>query len=833
MSYVPDPRITPLEERWTAGLDPAVRDLLDRLEKAYAADPAAGQAVDALIAAAGDAELPAVAVWVQLRSHAWVQDGRANSALLSRLTSALADRRIGRRAGEVAVLWRLALDVLDGPYPDRALELLKLPLGATERLPADELPPLVDLLVRAREIAELEWQPRTAERRRRRIDRLIAAGGGGIHLLLTGHDGFVARLRETLATELQAPGLPELLAHWGTATASRPTAGWSRTAGELLAAAPTAPRTLRALLTALAEHREQPALVRAVHRRFGGGLRQVDWTEVVYLAEETETTVRGAVWTLERLDAGWVVPLLGEVAEAAATPVQGANVRSEIIANAAVAMLARRPEEAAVARLARLRARVKKKTILNAVGRALDAVGRRAGLTPEQLVERAVPDFGLGPGGRREERAGEFTAVLSIDAGGGAALAFAESGGRPRKTVPAAVKEGHPELLAELRGAVKELKRALPAERFRLEAALAGGRSWAAPDWRRYYLDHPVVGVFARALIWECSTDGATWTAGLPAPAGDLTDAAGETVPVGPAATVRLWHPIRATAGQVRAWRERLYELELRQPVKQAFREVYPLTPAERETATYSNRFAGHILRYGQAKALLHGRGWTGPQLGHWDGGGDGPARKEIVAPDGARWRAWFHLDLVVEYHRTAEHCSSDQIRFDRHDGTGWVDAPLAEVPPLVLSEALRDADLAVGVASIAADPEWRDRGEGRHLEYWHAAGFGELSEPARTRREALARLLPRTKLAGRAELTERFLRVRGSLRTYKIHLGSGNILMEPNDAYLCIVQAGRGSSSGVFLPFEDERLSLILSKAFLLADDASITDPSITAQLR
>jgi hypothetical protein len=36
-----------------------------------------------------------------------------------------------------------------------------------------------------------------------------------------------------------------------------------------------------------------------------------------------------------------------------------------------------------------------------------------------------------------------------------------------------------------------------------------------------------------------------------------------------------------------------------------------------------------------------------------------------------------------------------------------------------------------------------------------------------------------------------------------------------------------------VFLPFEDERLTLILSKAFLLADDARISDQSIVAQLR
>ena len=92
-------------------------------------------------------------------------------------------------------------------------------------------------------------------------------------------------------------------------------------------------------------------------------------------------------------------------------------------------------------------------------------------------------------------------------------------------------------------------------------------------------------------------------------------------------------------------------------------------------------------------------------------------------------------------------------------------------------------------------------------------------------------------KVADRCRLTERFLVVRGDVRTYKIHLGSGNILMEPNDQYLCIVPA-RGAASGgpgdgVFLPFEgDGTLAIILSKAFLLAEDKKIKDPTILHQI-
>jgi hypothetical protein len=100
-------------------------------------------------------------------------------------------------------------------------------------------------------------------------------------------------------------------------------------------------------------------------------------------------------------------------------------------------------------------------------------------------------------------------------------------------------------------------------------------------------------------------------------------------------------------------------------------------------------------------------------------------------------------------------------------------------------------------------------------------------------RRDALERIVPRTKIADRCAIEGRYLVVRGDLRTYKIHLGSANILMEPDDSYLCIVPAARKGDGNVFLPFEDARLALILSKAFLLAADAKITDETILLQIK
>jgi len=269
-----------------------------------------------------------------------------------------------------------------------------------------------------------------------------------------------------------------------------------------------------------------------------------------------------------------------------------------------------------------------------------------------------------------------------------------------------------------------------------------------------------------------------------------------------------------------------------------------------------------HVLRQHQYNALCAARGWKN-KLRLMVDDTYPPASRELPHW-GLRAEYWVE-GAGTEYGTDTNesgvflHVVTDQVRFYRVDaaqnrahagGGGYTSAaagpgtrdvneplPLDEIPALVLSEILRDVDLFVGVASVGNDPTWQDGGPGgRYRDYWTSYSFGELGETARTRRAILERLVPRLKIGNQCTLTERFLVVRGQLRTYKIHLGSGNILMEPNDQYLCIVPARSGATAGsdrLFLPFEgDATLSIILSKAFLLAADNGIKDPTIVRQI-
>jgi hypothetical protein len=449
-----------------------------------------------------------------------------------------------------------------------------------------------------------------------------------------------------------------------------------------------------------------------------------------------------------------------------------------------------------------------------------------AALTDRAEVAFRLPDLGFAADGVHRSVVGEYEARITV--GEDVTLTWYRDG-RSLRGVPAAIRRDHAARLTEVRGLVKRTRAHLTTLTRAVESALLAESGQAYGRWRAEQAGHPLGRSLIERLIWEVEVAPGQWRAGLPVEGGRrFLDAAGEPwAAVGDDTAIRLWHPVRATPEEIRAWRDHLTERRLRQPFKQAFREIYLLTPAERETRVYSNRFAAHILRYRRLYALMKTRGWSGDMLGPWDGGYDVEWTRVLPGRD---WRGRLFLayaDLV----RHDDLGATDQVRFECRTGDEWREAALEEVPPVVFSELMRDVDLFVGVTSIAADPTWTDRGVDRLRDYWHDAGFGDLSASAEVRRDVLARLLPRTRIAERVEVTGRFLRVRGTRRTYRIHLGSGNILMEPDDSYLCIV-AAHGGAQDLFLPFEDERLSLILSKAFLLADDANITDPDILRQI-
>lgn len=619
-----------------------------------------------------------------------------------------------------------------------------------------------------------------------------------------------------------------LLQHCQQAESSKPTLKWTKKSKECVEA--VGHEKLKAQLLPWFE---LVALPRPVHREPRQPQYEPDPDQLI--ADVNSVILKGLVWACAEWEDAEITRAVSRLAQVCFKKVRNLGARCPRIGNACLYSLSVTSTDEAAAELTRLNQMVKQPSARKLIGKSLDKAAELTGQTREDLEESTVPTYGLDGEGCLKQVFGDFTAECHISGPDALQLRWRKADGNVQKSVPAEVKEQHAPDLKAFKRTIQDIEKMLPAQRQRLERLMATEREWEFGKWRERYLDHALLAHLARRLIWHFrgadQKSAGIWLGGKIV---DLQDRPIDWL--SPQTRVRLWHPLGQEVETVSNWRRWLESHQIAQPFKQAHREIYILTDAEVQTGTYSNRFAAHIIRQHQFAALAKERGWTYRLMGNFDSHNV----PTLILP---RW------DLAVEFwvespggQESASdsgiflHIATDQVRFCDMTGTA---RPLHEVPALIFSEVMRDVDLFVGVCSIGNDPAWQDRGEGGQFGgYWQRFAFGDLSVPAKTRREVLERLLPRLKIAGQCELHDKFLVVRGSLRTYKIHLGSSNILMEPNDRYLCIVpdrsRATTLDGKQVFLPFEgDNTLAVILSKAFMLADDGKIKDQSILNQIR
>ncbi|MFL5241048.1 MAG: DUF4132 domain-containing protein [Gemmataceae bacterium] len=484
--------------------------------------------------------------------------------------------------------------------------------------------------------------------------------------------------------------------------------------------------------------------------------------------------------------------------------------------------------KASGAALATLALSVKAVSQRSFIDSACESLAEKLGLDPSELADGTIPTFGFTELGSLRRVFGDTHVELNVERGFRPKLVWSKADGKVLKAIPARIRRDYGGEVDSLKLAAKGVREALSGLALRLESSWLTQRRMRFEDWQTQLIDHYVASLVSRKLIWKLDNGNEAvcgcWHDG------QLRDSADRPIQLPRHGQVSLWHPQEATANEALAWRQFLESNGITQPFKQAHREIYQITQAELATRTYSNRFASHIIRQAQFRQLAKARGWNVGLVGPW--GGENTAAERKLPRWGLRAEFWVN-GTGDEYQTGYTYLSTDLVRFYR--GGEAEPLPLDSIPPLVFSEIMRDVDLFVGVASVGNDPNWSDGGpNGQYREYWHSYSFGELSATAQTRRALLERLIPRLKIADRCTLSDRFLEVRGAIRTYKIHLGSGNILMAPNDQYLCIVpkQTVAGNER-VHLPFEgDQTLSIILSKAFLLADDAKIKDPTIVSQI-
>ncbi|MFP3090960.1 DUF4132 domain-containing protein [Treponema sp. TIM-1] len=423
---------------------------------------------------------------------------------------------------------------------------------------------------------------------------------------------------------------------------------------------------------------------------------------------------------------------------------------------------------------------------------ALENLGRNAGFSNALRFTWRMETLKIESVKKNFERraVGDYRVFVQINEDGSAAL-VCEKDGKALASLPAALKKD-PYVLEckETAGALKaQYKRA----RENLERVMINRDLFPFGEIKTL-MEHPVVAPLLAKLVFVSIGD-----EGKPVSSGMFSELAERLDDASP---VRVAHPFDLyTLGTWQTYQRYAFEHQLVQPFKQIFRELYLINEDEREAKTVSRRYAGHQVQPKKTVALLKGRLWT------------------VDYEEGLQ-RVYYGENLYVKLYAAADWFSPADIEAPTLETVEFFDrrthkaVPLEEVPPVIFSEIMRDIDLVVSVAHVGGvDPE--------------------ASHSTVEMRAVIVQELLRLLHIANVSVEGRHAKITGKLGEYTVHLGSAQVHKMGRGAIniLAVPSQHRGR---VFLPFADDdpRTAEVMSKIILLAEDGTIKDPAILAQI-
>jgi Domain of unknown function (DUF4132) len=551
---------------------------------------------------------------------------------------------------------------------------------------------------------------------------------------------------------------------------------------------------------------------------------------------------KGVIWCLGLTNEQEAAKAIADFGLACLRKIPMLGAVSQKVGFACVQALGAMDSREAVSQLTRLRARVKYSVARRLIEKALQQAAERNGLSVGELEDISVGHFGLNTDGVAETRMADAKAMIRLSDDGRVGVAWRNADGKLLKSAPSYVRKAFTKEVRSVVALKKEIEQAYLAQRSRLESLFLSPRNMPAAHWRKYLIDHPLLGFLGRRLIWVFSNDQGWEWSGLWSGT-EVRDSSGKPVELEADAKVRLWHPLTSETKEVQRWRERVFASGLRQPFRQAFREFYQANEDERQTKTYSNRFAGVLMRQHQFASLCRARGWDYRLMGASFDGGNLPTKKL------PQWNMHveFYVDLPPDRDSSLRQSASgeqsgtginlfvgsDQVRFYRDRN----EVAIADVPAIVYSEVMRDIDLFTAVCAVGEDETWSDQGDRGTGVFSRGFDLNEFSAVIALRAEMLARVLPRTVIADRCQIKETVLEVHGQLGTYRIPLGWGEaaLFTDSGMRWLRIPQKILDAVplDVAAIPMDlDYRTETILRKAQVLAEDWRISSPDLVRQL-
>ncbi|WP_308923307.1 DUF4132 domain-containing protein [Janthinobacterium sp. J1-1] len=314
-----------------------------------------------------------------------------------------------------------------------------------------------------------------------------------------------------------------------------------------------------------------------------------------------------------------------------------------------------------------------------------------------------------------------------------------------------------------------------------LEAGLASEVRWKTATWRALQMDADGE-IVARALVWRTDKGKAFMLDGE-----GVIDAQGGEVALPDDSEVTLWHPLHGSEAERAAWQAQISKRRLRQPVRQAYREIY-LPPQDGSVP-----FADHALSVRPLLGLARREGWR-------------LDTDEGLSRQFGAWRVSLRLEGRV-YPGAEGACTSDGLAVDQRVGSHWQAIEANQMAPVAYSEACRAIDLLVSASAFALADDDQDEQRGQRLAYLATLETGPM---VGMRRAVLEQVFAKQLADGRMAIATRHLMV----GRHAIHLATARVTLDGVEMVIDVAAKGGKLGAMPWLPHDEALLEKIAGLA-------------------
>lgn len=255
----------------------------------------------------------------------------------------------------------------------------------------------------------------------------------------------------------------------------------------------------------------------------------------------------------------------------------------------------------------------KKANVGAAALQALQDAAEELGITTHELGDRIVPDFGFE--GLFKEftiNGEEYRAFIDSNF----KICFFNEDNKKLKSLPASAGA---ELKEEFKQIGKEVRDVVRSQSDRLEHYLVIQRRWTGEQWQQFYLNNPVMFIYATKLLWG-TYDAQGRLTGTFACLEDtsLVNAEGEELELEEGSLVGIVHPLHLAEADLQAWKRQFFDLSIEPIFPQLDRPVFALKAGDGNKKIITD-YAGKDAQPGSIRSTMEKKGWKKGDTG--DGG--------------------------------------------------------------------------------------------------------------------------------------------------------------------------------------------------------------------